>query len=250
MTLSSVKYKALMIDVDGTLVPNRPDGMPSVRVTQAINKIQDRIHVGLATGRPLFAMKYLAKHLQLSGVSIVSGGAQVVHHVKREVVWEKAIPHQTAKDVFSLLNQYELLLTDGVSEEPFSPHHSTKKVLEIAVQAVAPDAAEEIIAKISGIPNVVAHPVRSWTSGRIDVLINQAEATKQHGIYEVAKALGIETHEIIGIGDGGNDLPLLMACGLKIAMEDGNEDLKAIADYIAPSVEKDGVAHVIEKFLL
>ena len=105
MILSSVKYKALMIDVDGTLVPNRPDGMPSLRVTQAINKIQDRIHVGLATGRPLFAMKYLAKHLKLSGVSIVSGGAQVVNHVTRKVVWEKGIPTDIAKEIFALTKE-------------------------------------------------------------------------------------------------------------------------------------------------
>ena len=64
------------------------------------------------------------------------------------------------------------------------------------------------------------------------------------------KNLGINTHEIIGVGDGYNDFPLLMACGLKVAMGNAVEDLKAIADYIAPSVEEDGVADVIDKFIL
>ena len=52
------------------------------------------------------------------------------------------------------------------------------------------------------------------------------------------------------MGDGYNDFPLLMACGLKIAMGNAVPELKAIADFIAPSVEEDGVATVIEKFIL
>ena len=60
----------------------------------------------------------------------------------------------------------------------------------------------------------------------------------------------IEQYEIIGVGDGYNDFPLLMACGLKVAMGNATEDLKEIADYIAPTVDEDGVADVIEKFVL
>lgn len=239
-----------MIDVDGTLVPNRPDGMPSPRVTQAINQAQPFIHVGLATGRPLFAMKYLAKHLTLSGVSIVSGGAQVVNHITRTVAWEKAIPLETVKEVHQLIKKYDLLVEDGIKDSIWKKEENPKKVLEMAIQAVPKKTAEAIIANISHIPTITAHTVTSWTAGRVDVLINHAEATKQHGIFEVAKILGIETHEIIGIGDGGNDFPLLMACGLKVAMGNASDDLKAIADYVAPTVEDDGVAHVIEKFIL
>ena len=82
------------------------------------------------------------------------------------------------------------------------------------------------------------------------VAVNTIAATKQHGILEVAKIMGISTHEIIGIGDASNDIPLLMACGLKVAIGNATEDVKAIADYIAPTVEEDGVADVIEKFIL
>lgn len=41
-----------------------------------------------------------------------------------------------------------------------------------------------------------------------------------------------------------------MACGLKVAMGNAVQDLKEIADYIAPSVDEDGIADVIEKFVL
>ena len=80
--------------------------------------------------------------------------------------------------------------------------------------------------------------------------VSNADATKLHGIVEVAELFGIQTHEMIGVGNGYNDFPLLMACGLKIAMGNAVPELKAIADFIAPSVEDDGVATVIEKFIL
>lgn len=55
---------------------------------------------------------------------------------------------------------------------------------------------------------------------------------------------------MIGVGDGYNDFPLLMSCGLKIAMGNAIEELKDIADYIAPSVDEDGLAKVIDKYYL
>lgn len=42
----------------------------------------------------------------------------------------------------------------------------------------------------------------------------------------------------------------LMACGLKVAMGNAVSELKTIADYIAPTIDEDGVADVIEKFIL
>ena len=70
------------------------------------------------------------------------------------------------------------------------------------------------------------------------------------GAASIAKKLGISRKEIIACGDGYNDYPLLMAAGLKVAMGNAISDLKEIADYIAPPVQKDGVADVIEKFIL
>ena len=119
-----------------------------------------------------------------------------------------------------------------------------------AVKALDKETLEALRKRIDGIPTVSVHILPSWTKRKWTISISHTKATKQHAIFEVAKILGIDTHEIIAIGDGGNDLPLLMACGLKVAMGNAVEDLKEIADYVAPSVEEDGVAHVIEKFVL
>ena len=89
-----------------------------------------------------------------------------------------------------------------------------------------------------------------FTQQITEFIINHTQATKQFGILKIAEILNISTHEIIAVGDGYNDFPLLMAAGFKVAMGNGVEDIKQIANYIAPSVEDDGVADVIERFVL
>lgn len=99
-------------------------------------------------------------------------------------------------------------------------------------------------------PTIIAQKVPSWTKGFFCIIITHAEATKQHGVFEVAKLLGLQTHDMIGVGDGYNDFPLLLACGLKVAMGNAVPELKEIADYVAPTVENDGVVDIINKFIL
>ena len=53
---------------------------------------------------------------------------------------------------------------------------------------------------------------------------------------------------MVGVGDSYNDFPLLMACGLKAAMGNSVKEILDIADYVAPSVDDDGLANVIEKY--
>ena len=82
----------------------------------------------------------------------------------------------------------------------------------------------------------------------VDVYFSHSNATKQHAVFELANILGISNDEIIGIGDGYNDFPLLMGSGLKVAMGNAVSELKEIADYIAPTVDDDGLADVISKY--
>lgn len=242
-----------MLDVDGTIMLNQKDAMPSEKVTQAINKAGKILHVGLVTARPYHMTSHLIRHLQLSGYSIINGGAQICDSISGKVVWEKPID---TKDVIKICR-----ILEKISKDPFwledgdkgarSPiKNIPKKVFQIYVGRLNPKQADGFISQLSHISTISLHKTISFKKNCVDLLVNHSLASKQHGIFEVAKLLGIETHDIIGVGDGYNDFPLLMACGLKVAMGNAVEDLKAIADYIAPTVEEDGVADVIKKFVL
>ncbi|MBI2027983.1 MAG: HAD-IIB family hydrolase [Candidatus Levybacteria bacterium] len=246
------KYKALILDVDGTLIPNEIDGIPSKGVTDAIRKITKRIHVGLATSRLYGLINHITDRLELSGPSITSAGARVIDISTKKILWEQCINQHAVIDVCRILEKYKLsvMVNDNGRDIGFSKKYIPKKPLTIFVISVSPKYIDYIVKEVSTISAISAHKVPSWKKGQITISITHKSATKQHALLELAKILKIETHEIIGVGDGHNDLPFLMACGLKIAMGNAVSELKAISHYVAPSVDNDGVADVINKFIL
>ncbi|RJQ38480.1 HAD-IIB family hydrolase [Candidatus Microgenomates bacterium] len=249
----ALKYKALIADLDGTIIPSQRNGIPSERVTKAIGKASELIHVGLATSRPYFMLAHITNHLKLKGPSIISGGSQIINLPEKEFVWEKMIERQDIIETCTILNKIKVpfFIHDCIKDEDvkFSPNLPGKSG-HIVSLGIEENTGEQIIKSLSHIKTIVAHKVPSWEKDKIDLMITHTLATKQHAIYEVAKILNIKTHEIIGVGDGYNDFPLLMACGLKIAMGNAVDDLKAIADYVAPSVEEDGIVDIIDKYIL
>ena len=71
-----------------------------------------------------------------------------------------------------------------------------------------------------------------------------AAALHLAGMYQV------DAGDIMAAGDSYNDIPLLQMCGLGVAMGNAPDELKAIADYVAPPVEEDGLAVAIEELAL
>lgn len=245
-----MKYKAILLDVDGTLLSNN-NKLPSLRVTEAIAKAAKKIHVGVATARPLFMTTHILKHLNLSGFSILNGGAHIIDKEENTLV-EKIISIKDLKNVCNILKKLKIpfLIHDNGKEIEYVKNYTPQKPLAIFTLEIPLEKAEQVVEKVSHISSIASHKIQWKEKHNYGVHITHSSATKQHGIMEIAKLLNIQTHEIIGVGDGYNDFPLLMACGLKVAMGNAVDDLKAIADYIAPSVDEDGVADVIEKFIL
>ena len=245
-----------MLDIDGTLTPQDPQGKPTKKVIEAIEKAKEHVAVCIVTGRPIFWASPVLKSLNLYYPCIVTAGSQIINPVTKKVVWQKTIPQKEAEEICELLRQLEL---------PFVSPKKTHKRKVVPTYFIpipkegqtvlgVPNLTEkkiELLTKhLAKFKNISAHRTFGYHGDKDWIQITHAEATKQHAIVEVAKMLRINTHEMIGVGDGYNDFPLLMACGLKVAMGNAIPQLKEIADYIAPSVEEDGVAHVIERFIL
>lgn len=72
-------------------------------------------------------------------------------------------------------------------------------------------------------------------------------SSKANAIKILADYLHIHKEEIIAMGDGANDLPMFEVAGYRVAMENGNEKLKAQADYITTTNNQDGVAKALEE---
>lgn len=247
-----MKYKALFLDVDGTTVVHGIDNLPSPRVTAAIKKASKRIPVCLVTGRSFAYVEKVIDHLSLSGLSILSGGPILYDAEHKKILHIDPFPVAAIRLVYKIVKKYNLTmqLEDEQGGHDYDGIHKPKHVLSVYVKQIDPRTVDRIFSEFEKIPTIIPHKVPDWNNKYMSIGITSPQGTKLHGIVRIAKRLGLQKGELIGVGDSYNDFPLLMACGLKIAMGNAVPELKAIADFIAPPVEEDGVATVIEKFIL
>jgi Cof subfamily protein (haloacid dehalogenase superfamily) len=256
-----MNYKALMLDVDGTLIPYDYDAMPSQKVVQAIKKAKEKVKISLVTGR---AYGYVKKLLDLfeihEGFAAVNNGSTVVNVASEELVYDQQIDKVEAKEIVKILQEERVIFyikqdfRVSVSSSGIRPFEKgdilEKAYMFHADETYTSEKVDEIFKKLSHFPDLVLHKTKHKTPNKYGININHAKATKLHGIEIIMQKQGVKKEEIIGVGDSFNDFPLLMASGFKVAMGNAIPDLKEIADYVAPTVTEDGVADVIEKFIL
>ena len=250
-----MNYKAVISDIDGTLISIKRDAYPSNLVKKTVKKLCDKgYHFCLASGRPFHLVKHLADYLKLSSPCIVDNGAVIIDSKNGSVLWEANLANDEANEILSLTNKFNLVRTSCDTEVLENPKKIPIlfKVRKISIHDISPKKADKIIDKVSSkFKDVACVKATSYKGKHLtDVYFSNINATKQHAVLKLAEIIGISYKEIVGVGDGYNDFPLLMACGLKVAMGNAVNELKEIADHIAPTVEKDGLANAINKYFI
>ena len=119
-----------------------------------------------------------------------------------------------------------------------------------------------IVAKLNKIPEIDISPVPHISSKKLEIdgekkIIEYSYAdicakgtNKWNAIKILANKLGIKDDEIMAIGDNINDIKMIENAGLGVAMANGSPHVRALADVIAPSNDNDGVAYIVEKYVL
>ncbi len=267
-------YKLLVLDVDGTLIGE--GAYPSRRVSQAIAAAKARgVEVALSTGRATEACYHLFKQLKLDGLHIVFDGAAVVEWPSNDLIFLQALSPLAGKRLIELAREYDLFLEIYAhdfyfieKEGPLAEHQRQKlqitplvtdlmrlinRVKIVKGQLLAADEAQKARA------DLVSHLMEqycqmSWSldpsngiyfGNAISRLVSKAKALRDMIDY-----LGISFAEILVVGDSFNDVSTFEVAGTKVAMGNAPDSLKALADWVAPPVSQDGVAAVIEKFIL
>ena len=83
-----------------------------------------------------------------------------------------------------------------------------------------------------------------------DLEVIAGDIDKGEALCFLLRHLGLEASQVLAMGDGGSDLPLLQAAGIGVAMANATEGVKAAADFVTTSCDEDGVAVALEKFVL
>lgn len=241
-----------MLDLDDTTVPHGKLTAPSARVLEAITKAKEKIHVCIATGRPLDITLPLIDHMSLSGPCIVNNGTVIYDPVAKQVVREIFLEPESIPAIYDVCRKNSLFVVahNRKKEAEYTGEPLEENIIGMYIPQIVSEKVDAIVDALAHIPHIAAHKLTGWDKNFLSIEVTHSDASKQHGVLEVSRILGLKTEEIIGVGDGYNDFSLLMACGLRIAMGNAVPELKAIADFIAPSIDEDGVAVVIEKFVL
>ena len=102
-------YKALMLDVDGTIVISEKNALPTKKVIEAVHKASKLgIHVCLATGRPYASVKEIVKILKLTGLLSLLNGSQIVNASTGEVLVEKNLTIESLNKLLSIFNREKI----------------------------------------------------------------------------------------------------------------------------------------------
>ncbi len=279
------KYKALMLDMDGVVVKDSAS-MPTPGVLEALKKVREQgVVVTCVTGRPLHRAQAIIDLLKIDVPVVVEGGARIHDPVTHKDIYTAYIEPEALNAVVRMARErllpanfssigmtfstpeHRALITiyrAGMGKDVQPGFHALQasiteikssedmpeRITGIALYALA-EGAGSLIHTLKQYPSLhVANNESKTFRGWRVITINDVRGTKQHGVLEFAKYMKLNPHEMIGVGDEETDYPLLMACGLKVAMGNAVQSLKDIADYVAPSVEEDGLVEVIEKFVL
>lgn len=248
----TMKYKAIIFDLDGTAIPSKKDGMPSQSLIEAVKRLKDKVFVCAATGRRIFECRSIFESLQLTSPCIILGGTQILDPVSEKILWEKLMPIETVRRIIKIAKTFNYKLYISNQAEPSLV---TEKIIRsseniIYIMYVNKEDTVILLNKLSEVPDITAHPVPSYSQGNFDIHVTHSEATKKHALELLFRMLKVKKEEVMGFGDGNNDLPIFEAVGYKVAMSNASRELKNRADFIAQSAEEDGLVKAIEKLVV
>lgn len=243
-----MRFRAIIFDLDGTAIPNRRDGMPSARLISIVNELRGEVQVCAATGRPISVCRDVLRSLGLVSPCIISGGTQIIDPQSEKILWEKLLSKNQVSAIIDCASDfdYQIYFSNETQSAKAREKEVTKGENIVYIMAVSHADTAVLLDRLGTVPDIIAHPVPSWMPQCYDVHVTHREATKKHALEALLDMVQVNKDEVVGFGDGNNDLPIFEAVGYRVAMVNGSEDLKKVADEIAPSAEEDGVAEVLE----
>lgn len=261
-------YKALIVDFDNTIAQ---DGIINPPVISAIQKFIAAGNIfSIATGRPYYdAIDDACKSLQLKTPVITFGGAHIVDPVSDNILWKENISDEEAKSIIQYFQQKNIYISMESEDRVYTTDGNTLPLYapDTPVEKLNPDSIKNIpkiliSAKKNKLPEAYVdsllkdlyanfkdiHAIKIHFEGYFGFDITSSRASKHITTLELLKLLNLQSEEVVAAGDGYNDYPLLTACGAKVAMADAPQQLKDIADFVAPSQKENGILRVIEKY--
>jgi Cof subfamily protein (haloacid dehalogenase superfamily) len=261
----------VLVDIDGTLYG--PEGVPECAWNAARRAKAAGLHLSICTGRPGrgFALHY-AKELDPEGLHIFESGAVVVSGLG-EVVRASTLPPVAYRRLLELSRAYGIPFEVYTAAGGFF-RESTHPDLLFHENMLGLSAQQKNLGEISdGVVRVqyVWRPSPAWQAVREEIVrmpeielheatspgmpgvvfssVTAAGVSKRASAEWVAMQLGLSLSHCAMVGDGENDLELIQAVALGIAMGNAPDKVKRAAQRVVGTVEACGLEQALDIIL-
>ena len=248
--LNSYTILGAALDLDGTIIG--PDEKISPAVQDAVTLLYRHIPVFIATGRePADALHY-ARKLNLTTPQLCDGGANILDPVKGVSTWTAPLGAGNSEVVITKLKQI------GAAFVATHANGSTRNfddipnwdLIRVSALDMDEDTADSLADHFSRYDQMTVIKASLPYNGLWAIDFTLAGVNKATGVSQIGQTLGIDPSNMVAVGDSYNDLPMLVSCGISIAMGDAPKEVITAADFVAPLVEDDGLAMAINSYVM
>lgn len=268
--------KALFLDLDGTLLNDQKEITPGNR--SAIEAALAAGHqVVITTGRPLVSAQEQARRLGLTAPGcylIAFNGGVIYDQGQQRTIFAQAIPLELVEPVFAQAARRGLhiqtydqsrVLVEPRCDNPVVRRYCSLILMEHAVLPHV-SALTQPPAKFLVIDYENKAPLEAFRQWVLETYPQQLDAffsceqyleiiprglSKGNALVQLAQMLDIPVKNTVAAGDAANDLSMLRAAGVGVAMCNGTDEAKAAADAVTTRDNNhDGIAEIIEKYLV
>lgn len=265
-----MKYDLIALDLDGTALT--PENLVAPSTREAVRMAQARgVRVVVSTGRICGEAAEFAAAMGAEDYMVTSGGAALSLVGERRCLMRMSMPWESSVRAAAALERVGLstmvyvgenLLITPYDEMQFAAYKSNEGYL--AIRRVVPSVAEwvasghvmvdkifsrsadrmtilnarQVLSRIAGI--------RVMSSADDNVEVVSPAADKGTALSMVCRLYGTSLSRAAAVGDSENDLEMLRAVALPIAMGNGNRAVKALCTHVTDDNRHDGVAKAIE----
>ena len=275
--------KLVALDLDGTLFDN--SSRISKRNLTAIRSITDKgIHVVISTGRPFEGIPF--DQIKGTGINyaITANGSGIYEISTGKCLYENAMDEELVTPILNFLLTRDIHMDAFIGGKGYTPiqcvetaqkltvpssiknyiittrtrldnilqfiHENQLKVQKMTLNFY-PAADGTLIDRETVRKFLVSNPsITTVCGGYNNLEFTRADANKGVGLRKLAEILGVNPDATMAIGDTENDLAIIEAAGIGVAMGNATDAVKARADYVTSTNTKDGVAAAIEHFIL
>ena len=264
-----MEIKLFAMDLDGTLLNKKGE------ITEGNKKaIREMSKAGtiptICTGRMYSASFVYANQLEVD-VPIITYNGALIKSTNGKVYYEGFLNPEVVKEIYAFCREHNYYYQSYQDDVLYYEEYTAKtKAYEESVNIKGVCAGKDIDKIIDRLPKMLIITNGNEQSDYIAKIFNEKFAnrafaaksqlnyveimapniSKASGLHRLAEKLGFTIENVMAIGDGNNDVPMLKEAGFSAVMGSAKDDVKAAGDVVVGDCEHDGVAEAIYKYVL